>query len=194
MKLFLQNSYGRTAEDAKRVFCNAIIGENETAVQTLARIVRLFDERIEKKEIALTYEALLELIICNRFEEMCPPEFVATPRSQEINLSDRMAEKLDLNFKAHSCKNVLRSCHSSHTNKFHTWKKTKTKKNKGGRKNTFIHLGTICTKIQKVTTRGIPGIENSPVVTRTLGRHTQLNLTAVGTRPPDFSHQTILTI
>lgn len=40
-------------------------------------------------------------MIRDKFEEICPPLFVATVKSQEVDLSEKMAETVDLHFKAH---------------------------------------------------------------------------------------------
>lgn len=78
-------------------------------MQAHDRIVRLFDERIEKDEIEFTYETLREQITKDKFEDICSPEFVATAKSQIIELSERMPETLYLNFKAYGRKNIPRS-------------------------------------------------------------------------------------
>ncbi len=108
MKCALLKAFGRTAEAAKQAFRSAAISDNETAVQAHARISRLFDERVQKEGIYLTYEALRELVIRDRFEEMCPPEFVATTKATGNVQANKMAENLDLHFSAHGRKNVPR--------------------------------------------------------------------------------------
>lgn len=60
MKHALLNAYGRTVEDVKLVFCNTSISDTETAVQAHDGITRLFDERVEKECVPLTYEALCD--------------------------------------------------------------------------------------------------------------------------------------
>lgn len=87
-EIVLRKAYGKTADDSKVGFCNSATVESEAAVQAHARITRLSDERIKKKEIELTYEALRGLMIKGNFEEMCPLEFVATAKCQEINPSE----------------------------------------------------------------------------------------------------------
>ncbi len=108
MKCALLKAFGRTAEAAKQAFRSAAISDNETAFQAHARISRLFDERVQKEGIYLTYEALRELVIRDRFEEMCPPEFVATTKATGNVQANKMAENLDLHCAAHGRKNVPR--------------------------------------------------------------------------------------
>lgn len=79
-------------------------------MQFYARIARLLDEHIEK-------EAIRGLIIKDKFEKIFPPEFVATAKSRKVDRSGRMAETLDLHFKAHGPKNVPRAPSVGNSNK-----------------------------------------------------------------------------
>ena len=94
-------------------FVRLVIANEETAVQANARIARLFDERIQKEGIALTYEAIRRLYLKDIFIEMCPPEFVANAKIQKINEVDKMAEELNINFEVHGQRNVPRPRHSN---------------------------------------------------------------------------------
>ena len=67
MKVAVLKALGRSAEDARKAFANIKISSNETAVQAHARVVRLFDARVEKESIGMSYEALRKLLLKDRF-------------------------------------------------------------------------------------------------------------------------------
>ena len=100
MKEALLSAYGKSAEELKKQFFSASLGDDETAIQFAARLKGYFEQWRRKDGAEDTLEGIKDLILRAQYVKSCPEELVARLKMDKVNSLEGMKEMAESYFEA----------------------------------------------------------------------------------------------